>query len=94
MNSPMATTNSERAAAPTLSAADRTPAPRRGWWRRIFATPSAAQLALAELEEAQRQLLLSQSGKEFAESMVKYHTQRIARLRAFLREANSEDAAQ
>lgn len=67
--------------------------PRRaGFFTRLWAKPSAASLALAELEEAQRQLLASQTAQEYAANMAKYHAQRIARLRAFLREEAGEDA--
>jgi hypothetical protein len=45
-----------------------------------FRTPSADELALRELEEAQRELLKAQSGREYADSLVAYHTARIRRL--------------
>lgn len=53
----------------------------------IFRKPSARTLAQAELEEAQRQLLLAQSSAEYATAMAQYHQERIARLRAMLSEA-------
>lgn len=52
-----------------------------------FKTPSAEVLAQRELEEARRQLLQAQSAAEYAQNLAAYHTQRIARLSAFLRNA-------
>ena len=52
-----------------------------------FATPSAEVLALRELEEAKRKLLDAQSGREYADSMCKYHEARIKRLTTFLHSA-------
>lgn len=49
-----------------------------------FRTPSPAALAVAELDEAQRQLLAARSALEYASAMSSYHEARIARLRAFL----------
>lgn len=39
-----------------------------------------ARLAAAELKEAQRELLKAQTGLEYAQAMVTYHTARIKRL--------------
>jgi len=47
-----------------------------------FRTPSADELAVRELQEAQRELLKAQSGKEYAESLCQYHQARIRRLTA------------
>ena len=47
-----------------------------------FRTPSADELAVRELQEAQRELLKAESGKEYAESLCTYHKARIARLTA------------
>lgn len=52
-----------------------------------FRLPSAEVLALRELEEAKRKLLDAQSGREYAESMCKYHEARIKRLSAYLHSA-------
>jgi hypothetical protein len=49
-----------------------------------FRTPSAEVIALRELEEAKRKLLEAQSGREYADSMCKYHEARIKRLTAYL----------
>lgn len=55
----------------------------RSW----FAVPSAETLALRELEEAKRKLLDAQSGREYADSMCKYHEARIKRLTTYLHAA-------
>ena len=53
----------------------------------MYATPSAEQIALRELEAAKRSLLEAQSGREYADSMCKYHEARIKRLTAYIRGA-------
>lgn len=53
----------------------------------VFATPSAEVLALRELEDAKRKLLEAQSGREYADSMCKYHEARIKRLTTYLHAA-------
>ena len=55
-----------------------------GYFKGLFATPSAEVLALRELEAARRSLLEAQSAREYADSMVKYHDARIARLSKYL----------
>ena len=52
-----------------------------------FRLPSAEALALRELEEAKRKLLDAQSGREYADSMCKYHEARIKRLTSYLHTA-------
>ena len=52
-----------------------------------FRLPSAEVLALRELEEAKRKLLDAQSGREYADSMCKYHEARIKRLTSYLHTA-------
>lgn len=52
-----------------------------------FAAPSAEAIALQELEDAKRKLLDAQTGREYAESMCKYHEARIKRLTAYLHTA-------
>lgn len=54
------------------------------WFKNLYATPSAEQIALRELETAKRSLLEAQSAREYADSMVKYHDARIARLTKYL----------
>ena len=58
--------------------------------KRLYAPLSAEQLALRELEDAKRQLLEAQSGREYAESMCKYHEARIKRLTTYLHKATEE----
>lgn len=53
----------------------------------IFRTPSALELAAKELDQAERMLLEAQSAKEYAEAMCTYHSDRIDRLRRYIREA-------
>lgn len=60
--------------------------------RHVYTPPSAEVIALRELESAKRSLLEAQSGREYAESMVKYHDARIKRLTTYLHKA-TEDAA-
>jgi hypothetical protein len=52
--------------------------------KKIFELPPASVLALKELETAKRSLLEAQSGREYAESMVKYHEARIRRLTIYV----------
>ena len=51
-----------------------------------FRLPSAKELALKELNEANRRLLETLSAKEYAQSMAEYHQDRIKRLSAYLRD--------
>jgi hypothetical protein len=50
------------------------------WIKKFFQTPSSETLALLELEDAKRQLLVALSAQEYAEAMVKYHSDRVNRL--------------
>jgi hypothetical protein len=52
-----------------------------------FRLPSAESLALRELEEAKRKLLDAQTGREYAESMCRYHEARVKRLTAYIHNA-------
>ena len=52
--------------------------------KKIYSTPSAEVIALRELEDAKRKLLDAQSGREYADSMCKYHEARIKRLTTYL----------
>ena len=52
--------------------------------RSIFRPPTALQLAVKELEQAERDKLEAHSGHEYAASMVKYHDVRITRLKQFI----------
>jgi hypothetical protein len=55
----------------------------RGW----FTPPAALVLAARELEDAKRGLLRAQSGREYADGMVKYYESKIKRLTSYLKEA-------
>lgn len=48
--------------------------------------PSAKEMAAKELSEAQRKLLDALSGMEYAKRMADYHSDRIKRLTAYLKE--------
>lgn len=54
--------------------------------KKLFRPPSAHELAVQELEEAERQLLLAHTQQEYAASMIAYNTTRVERLREFLKE--------
>lgn len=53
----------------------------------LFRKPSAKVIAQRELEEAQRQLLQAQTAAEYAARLAQYHTDRIRRLSAYIKEA-------
>ena len=52
------------------------------YWR----MPSPKELAAKELEMAQRKLLEALSAQEYAKRMADYHSDRIKRLTAYLKE--------
>jgi hypothetical protein len=52
--------------------------------KRLFQKPSAPVLAQAELDEAHRELLASESHRDLAAAEVEYNRQRIARLERYL----------
>lgn len=51
-----------------------------------FRLPSAKELAAKELETAQRKLLDALSAQEYAKRMADYHSDRIKRLTAYLKD--------
>ena len=51
-----------------------------------FRLPSPKELAAKELETAQRKLLEALSGQEYAKRMADYHSDRIKRLTAYLKD--------
>ena len=51
-----------------------------------FRLPSANELAVKELEMAHRKLLVALSAQEYAKRMCDYHSDRIKRLTAYLKE--------
>jgi hypothetical protein len=58
--------------------------------RRFFKIPTPLEMAVAELTEAERSKLRSETHKEYAEADVAYHAARIKRLRAYVA-ANSQE---
>lgn len=52
--------------------------------KQIFKTPTADELARREYDEGRRELLLSQSAAEYHQSMIKYHTTRLIRLKEII----------
>jgi hypothetical protein len=54
----------------------------KDYWR----LPSAKEIAAKELESAQRKLLDALSAQEYAKRMADYHSDRIKRLTAYLKE--------
>lgn len=54
--------------------------------KEYFRLPSAKELATKELETAQRKLLDALSAQEYAKRMADYHSDRIKRLTAYLKE--------
>ena len=57
------------------------------YFKNVYTSPSAEVLALRELEDAKRKLLEAQTGREYADSMCKYHEARIKRLTTYLHNA-------
>lgn len=58
---------------------------------KLFAQPTALELAHKELSEAERLLLVAQAGQEWAHANVEYNKARIQRLRAYIIERASCD---
>lgn len=48
--------------------------------QRFLEKPDAMHLAVLELADAKRELLKAQSGRDYAQAMCEYHTNRISRL--------------
>jgi len=57
---------------------------------RIWRKPTPLELAAEELAEAERSLLVAASSREYASAMVRYHEERISRLRAYITDATKE----
>jgi hypothetical protein len=60
------------------------------WLKSVYTVPSAEQIALRELEEAKRKLLSAQTGREYADSMCKFHEAQIKRLTTYLHKATED----
>jgi len=56
-------------------------------FKETFRAPSAVELAIRELDSAERSLLEALSAAEYARRMAEYHTDRIHRLTIYLRDA-------
>jgi hypothetical protein len=52
--------------------------------KNLFARPTPLELATVELIEAERAKLEAETGREYADALVKYNTARIARLRKYI----------
>ena len=50
------------------------------WIRQIYTPATCEELMARELDAARRDLLIAETAKDYAESMVLYNNQRIARL--------------
>jgi len=57
----------------------------------FFRVPSADELAVAELEDAKRQLLHAQTAMDYSRRMVDYHSDRVKRLNAYIAKATTEE---
>lgn len=62
--------------------------------KKILKTPSAMELAEVELEDAKRQLLNAQSATEYAARMAMYHSDRIKRLSAYIKQKDESQPCQ
>jgi hypothetical protein len=60
--------------------------------REFFKPPSTLTLASIELEAAKRELLVAQTGADYALNICKYNQDRITRLTVFLRTQIGEQA--
>ena len=56
------------------------------WLKKIYVPATCEELMARELDTARRDLLVSETARDYAESMVLYNNQRIERLTAALQE--------
>lgn len=56
------------------------------WVKRMYTPATCEELMVRELDTARRDLLLAETAKDYAESMVLYNNQRIQRLTEALKE--------
>ena len=57
----------------------------------LYAAPSPETLALRELEQSRRDLLISHTQQEYSLKMVEFHKNKIKRLTAFLKQTMDEE---
>jgi len=57
----------------------------------LFAKPTPLELATMELVQAERAKLEAETGREYADALVKYNTARITRLRKYINEETTND---
>jgi hypothetical protein len=58
----------------------------------LYAAPSPETLALRELEQSRRELLIAHTQQEYSLKMVEFHKNKITRLTAFLKETMEEQS--
>ena len=56
------------------------------WIRHLYTPATCEELMVSELDTARRDLLLAETARDYAESMVLYNKQRIERLTAAMKE--------
>jgi hypothetical protein len=56
------------------------------WVRQLYTPATCEELMVRELDASRRDLLLAETAKDYAESMVLYNNQRIQRLTDALKE--------
>ena len=56
----------------------------KNYLNRVFRTPGAEELAVAELEQAKREHLQMLTALDYSKRMVDYHQDRIKRLTAYI----------
>ena len=56
------------------------------WVRQLYTPATCEELMVRELDASRRDLLLAETAKDYAESMVLYNNQRIQRLTEALKE--------
>ena len=59
------------------------------WLKKIYVPATCEELMVRELDASRRDLLLAETAKDYAESMVLYNNQRIERLTTALKECLS-----
>jgi hypothetical protein len=57
----------------------------------IYSAPSTEVIALRELEQSQRELLVAHTQQEYSMKMVEFHKNKIKRLKLFLKETMEGD---